>query len=579
MRWSKRFEQPGYQRRAGWLPACFSLSITARCRKLAILALLAIASISLAAFSGGLVGIFRPFRDLLGLLQSLPNGSSLDKSNAFFDSSLGTNRQACSTCHQPDQGFSVTVDYIDRRFIATNGLDPLFRPDDTADRPDADVSTLQARTNAYRLFLELGVGRIGKTFKGNTNPDNLMTTQSDFRVEHQDTPQFGPLPTSSDPQHPGIPSLSLFRRPLVNSNMNFDSAVLWDGRDKINTLATSQVPKAIQSLLLGSGTDTNANQQIAEFMTGVFTDQILDLRVGSLSARGAEGGVKNLLALSFDPLRPCLYEVAFPQIAGFPTPGTPTRTPFSPSTCTKVDDSDPHTFGADLFDAWANLPNDGNSNGADAERAAIARGQEIFNTVVLHQPPDLDGKLLDVGSTANGGANADHPDRIPAGAPIHCVNCHASHNLGNNPTPNFIGRIGTDSIDILENLVATRSTLDPLVKNVLENVRKLPVYCLRPNSDATPFTGPSGVACGSDPVNHPGDVRTTDPGRAMVTGLIADAGKFKPPILRNLAVRAPFFHAGTAKTVFEVIDFYDARFQIDLTQQQKRDLAKFLLAY
>ena len=552
-----------------------------RWRRFGLLAGLTMAAIILTAFAEdrGLDDIFRPFRDASGLLRSLPNNSSLDQTNAFFDPGVGTNGQACATCHQPNQGFSIAVADINRAFLATNGLDPLFRPNDTADRPDANISSLGAREDAYKLFLHLGIVRIGKTFKGNSDPDNSITTQSDFRVEHQDTAQFGPLPTTSDPQHPGIPSLSLFRRPLVNTNVNFDSAVLWDGRDKINTIPTSQGPKAIQSLLLGSGTDTNANQQIADFMTGIFTDQILDFHAGSLSVRGSYGGVQNLLELSFDPARPCLYRVAFPQVTGFPTPGTPTLTPFSPSTCTKVDDNNPHTFGADLFDAWANLPSHDLDEGANAERAAIARGQEIFNTAVLLQPPDLNGKLLDVGSTANGGANSDHPDRIPAGAPIHCVTCHASHNLGNNPNPNFIGRIGTDSIDILQNLVATRSAPDPLVKDILDKAKKLPLYCLRPNSDPTPFSGPGGVPCGSDPLNHSGDVRTTDPGRAMVTGLIADAGKFKPPILRNLAVRAPFFHAGTAKTIFDVIDFYDARFQINLTQQEKNDLAKFLLAY
>ena len=201
----------------------------------------------------------------------------------------------------------------------------------------------------------------------------------------------------------------------------------------------------------------------------------------------------------------------------------------------------------------------------------IARGEVLFNTVVLHQPADLDGKLLDVGSTANGGTNADHPDRIPAGQPIHCVTCHATHNLGNNPNPNFIGRIGTDSIDILEALLAKRMGQDPLVKNVLENARKLPLYCLRPNADPTSF---DVAACGT----RPGDVKTTDPGRATVTGMIADVGKFKPPILRNLSARLPLFHAGTASTIFDLIDFYDARFEINLTKQQKTDLAKFLAA-
>jgi cytochrome c peroxidase len=62
----------------------------------------------------------------------------------------------------------------------------------------------------------------------------------------------------------------------------------------------------------------------------------------------------------------------------------------------------------------------------------------------------------------------------------------------------------------------------------------------------------------------------------MVTGLIADAGKFKPPILRDLPVRLPLFHAGTAATMLDLIDFYDARFEINLTQPQKNDLASFL---
>jgi cytochrome c peroxidase len=509
------------------------------------------------------------FPDGSGKLQSL-SPASANAHGAFFASSIGTNGQACVTCHQPSQGISINVAAIDQAFVRSKGLDPLFRPSDTADRPDADISSLVARRKAYRLFLEMGLVRIGKTFKGNSDPDNPAATQSDFRVEHQDTPQFGPQPIVKDPQHPGVPSLALFRRPLVNSNVSFDSAVLWDGRDRIDSLATSQVPKAIQSLLLGPGSDKDANQQIADFMTATFTDQVADGHAGDLSAEGAAGGVKSLQQMASDPRRPCLYAVAFPQIAGLPQPGQPTLTPFSVATCTRVDANDPQTFGFDLFAVWANLPKTADPRSA-AARAAIARGEVLFNTAVLHQPADLDGKLLDVASTANGGAEADHPDRIPAGQPIHCVTCHATHNLGNNPNPNFIGRIGTDSVEILKALAATRKAQDPLIDNVLRNAEKLPLYCLRPNSDPAPF---ESTPCGT----HPGDIKTTDPGRAMVTGLIADAGKFKPPILRNLSARLPLFHAGTAATILDLIDFYDARFQINLTKQQKSDLAKFLAA-
>jgi cytochrome c peroxidase len=73
-------------------------------------------------------------------------------------------------------------------------------------------------------------------------------------------------------------------------------------------------------------------------------------------------------------------------------------------------------------------------------------------------------------------------------------------------------------------------------------------------------------------------VTTTDPGRAMVTGKWSDIGKFKGPILRGLAARAPYFHNGSASTLGEAVDFYDTRFNIGLTQQEKADLVAFLNA-
>jgi cytochrome c peroxidase len=36
-------------------------------------------------------------------------------------------------------------------------------------------------------------------------------------------------------------------------------------------------------------------------------------------------------------------------------------------------------------------------------------------------------------------------------------------------------------------------------------------------------------------------VQTTDPGRALITGKWTDIGKFKGPMLRGLAARAPYY--------------------------------------
>ena len=64
----------------------------------------------------------------------------------------------------------------------------------------------------------------------------------------------------------------------------------------------------------------------------------------------------------------------------------------------------------------------------------------------------------------------------------------------------------------------------------------------------------------------------------MVTGKWADVGKFKGPILRGLAARAPYFHNGAAATLEEAVQFYEDRFHIGLTRREKEDLAAFLRA-
>jgi hypothetical protein len=72
--------------------------------------------------------------------------------------------------------------------------------------------------------------------------------------------------------------------------------------------------------------------------------------------------------------------------------------------------------------------------------------------------------------------------------------------------------------------------------------------------------------------------KTTDPGRALLTGKWKDIGKFKGPVLRGLAARAPYFHNGMADELEDVVDFYNTRFSIGLTDREKADLVAFLKA-
>ena len=50
----------------------------------------------------------------------------------------------------------------------------------------------------------------------------------------------------------------------------------------------------------------------------------------------------------------------------------------------------------------------------------------------------------------------------------------------------------------------------------------------------------------------------------------------KGPILRGLAARAPYLHHGSAATLSDVVEFYNQRFNLGFTDQQKSDLVEFL---
>ena len=69
---------------------------------------------------------------------------------------------------------------------------------------------------------------------------------------------------------------------------------------------------------------------------------------------------------------------------------------------------------------------------------------------------------------------------------------------------------------------------------------------------------------------------TSDPGKGLITGQCGDLNRVKGPILRGLAARAPYFHNGAAANLLEVVNFYNQRFQMNLTPRQKTEVVAFL---
>ena len=76
-------------------------------------------------------------------------------------------------------------------------------------------------------------------------------------------------------------------------------------------------------------------------------------------------------------------------------------------------------------------------------------------------------------------------------------------------------------------------------------------------------------------------------GRVLITYQVFDIGSYRTPSLRNIALTAPYFHDGSAKTLADVVRFYNKggrqninrEWDLDalaLSEDEQRDLAAFL---
>jgi cytochrome c peroxidase len=72
--------------------------------------------------------------------------------------------------------------------------------------------------------------------------------------------------------------------------------------------------------------------------------------------------------------------------------------------------------------------------------------------------------------------------------------------------------------------------------------------------------------------------QTTDPGRALKSGLWADMDRFKVPSLRGVSARAPYFHNGTAATLNDVVLRYQQALGFQFTPEERAALVAFLQA-
>src|SRR5256885_980133 len=67
--------------------------------------------------------------DPAGQVRTFNTNGAVDVDNPFFKD-LGTNGRSCFTCHRPAQGWTITPESVQSRFVESRGLDPIFRTND-----------------------------------------------------------------------------------------------------------------------------------------------------------------------------------------------------------------------------------------------------------------------------------------------------------------------------------------------------------------------------------------------------------------------------------------------------------------
>jgi hypothetical protein len=311
-------------------------------------------------------------------------------------------------------------------------------------------------------------------------------------------------------------TVSMYRRPLPATNLRFLTTLMFDGRESSTQTGTKPISftDPLNSLLFDLRQQAiDATLGHAQARTAPTAGQLSDIVTFEMGLSTAQA--ESNLAGSLTAQGATGAPHALVQQQFFVGINDPVGLSPVPTDFTG------RIF--DLFDAWE-------SGGPN--KAAIYRGQTVFNTK----------KITISGVAGLNGTTFSNNFHVPDTVVSTCGICHSTPNVGNHSV--------SAPLDI--------GVADPPGgRNVLD-VTYLPVVTI--------CQKPALTTC----------VNTTDPGRAMISGNFADVGKFKGPILRGLAARAPYFHNGSAQSLMDVVEFYDSRFHIGFTLQEKLDLVAFL---
>lgn len=437
------------------------------------------------------------------------------KGHPFF-TPLDTSGRACVTCHQPRDGMSLSANTAQRLWQETQGKAPLFDPWDGANCPDLP----RGKASSHSLLLERGLIRIARPWPIRDFNGKRVVAEFDIEVVQDPTgcnlsPKYGIR--SADPM------ISVYRRPRPVANLRFLETPRIDRNAK-----TMQPMDRDPVTGARSGMSMMADARITSLRMQNEVAMVDHLR---FTTGMSDGKLDQLIAFQ----RAIHVAQARSNGAGdLDEPGGPKGLGIN-----SIVTGTSHISGNDRDAGTFYLMNEWRKGGAKlgrtpkerAFRASVVRGYDLFF-------------LKPFFITDTPGVN-----NIRLGSPFKqtCGFCHNTQLTGHDNVPGWMD-IGTNNFPYTQH--ADRSS-------------GLPMFKITCKASARPHPYLGRV------------IYTRDPGRALVSGRCVDVGGTVMQQFRGIASRAPYFVNGSARTLREMIDFYDRRYLIGFSEQDKQDLINF----
>ena len=464
--------------------------------------------------SGGILPEFDAFDSFEGTLGVLNGSGPVNTDGHPFFTPLGTNGRACVNCHQPAWGMSVSATGLLDRWHATEGKDPVFAAFDGSNCPNLP----QDKESSHSLLLKRGLFRIPLPWP----PRNVDGSPKpvEFTIEVVRDPT-GCNTSREYGLKSANPTVSVYRRPRPVANLKY---VVSGGTPvvlKTGTLADvdPETGKPVAMNLMSDAREPTLKTQAVNAILGHEQGRVSPTRQQLDKIIEFESQVYVAQAAH-------VFGGALAAKDGPPGLG-PAALRDHKAGVLGDNDYDP-VFG--VFDSWKKAGKD-----ADYYRASVARGADIFMFRQFW--------LRD----------AAHINSIGLGNPVKrtCATCHNAQMTGQDLSAGWVDVGTTNYPSWTEPATWAESSELPVFK----------ITCAR-DADPHPYLGRV--------------IYSTDPGRALISGRCADVGSIVMQQLRGLAARAPYFANGSAKTLREVVDFYDRRFDMKLRDEEKEDLINFL---